>query len=454
MLMPATRSAHVLLLCRAAEIDMPSPLTEYTPEWETFEGEQFEWSTETDSAVLSEIDEIELAAELLAVRDEQELDQFLGGLIRKVGRTVGKVIRSPIGRAVGGVLKGVVKTALPLAGGALGTFVGGPLGTAIGSGLASMAGKALGLELEGLSHEDQEFEAAKRFIRFATEAVKNAASTASADDPIAAAQAAAAAAAQRYAPGLLRWGSPTHASVGPARNERWVRRGSQRDHRQQSRIHIRPAEDTMHDIDRTQLESDFESDEFGWAGETEAVFSEADEMELASQLLEVSDEQELDQFLGGLIKKVGGFIRSPAGRAIGGVLKGLAKKALPLAGTALGTFVGGPLGAQIGSGLASAAGGALGLESETWSQEDREFEGAKQFVRIAGDAIKNVAAAGPGVDPRSAAQAAVVQAAQAMAPGLLRSAASAGMGPLGGVSTGGRQGRWMRRGSKIVLYGV
>lgn len=209
----------------------------------------------------------------------------------------------------------------------------------------------------------------------------------------------------------------------------------------------------MHDIDRTQLESDFESDEFGWGGETEAVFSEADEMELTSQLLEVSNEQELDQFLGDVIKKVGGFIRSPAGRAIGGVLKGLAKKALPLAGTALGTFVGGPLGTQIGSGLASAAGSALGLESETWSQEDREFEGAKQFVRIAGEAVKNVAAAGPSVDPRAAAQAAVVQAAQTMAPGLLQSAGS-GMGPYGGAAGGGRQGRWMRRGSKIVLYGV
>jgi hypothetical protein len=283
--------------------------------------------------------------------------------------------------------------------------------------------------------------------------VKNAASSVSADDPVAAAQTAAAAAAQRYAPGLLRWGSPTQLGVGPSRNGRWVRRGSQRDHRQQSRIHIRPAEDIMHDIDRTQLESDFEG-EFGWAGESESVFSETDEMELASQLLEVQDEQELDQFLGGLIKKVGGFIRSPAGRAIGGVLKGLAKKALPLAGTALGTFVGGPLGAQIGSGLASAAGSALGLESETWSQEDREFEGAKQFVRIAGEAVKNAASAGPGMDPRSAAQAAVVQAAQTLAPGLLQSASSAGMRPYGGASGGGHQGRWMRRGSKIVLYGV
>ena len=38
-----------------------------------------------------------------------------------------------------------------------------------------MAGSALGLELEGLSQEDREFEAAKQFVRFASDAVKNAA---------------------------------------------------------------------------------------------------------------------------------------------------------------------------------------------------------------------------------------------------------------------------------------
>ena len=87
---------------------MASPLTEYDPELETFEGEQLEWSGEGGAGVLTETDEMELAAQLLEVRDEQELDQFLGGLIRKVGRAVRRVVRSPIGRAIGGALKGVV----------------------------------------------------------------------------------------------------------------------------------------------------------------------------------------------------------------------------------------------------------------------------------------------------------------------------------------------------------
>jgi hypothetical protein len=130
----------------------------------------------------------------------------------------------------------------------------------------------------------------------------------------------------------------------------------------------------------------------------------------------------------------------------------VAAKALPLAGTAVGTWLGGPLGAQIGSGLATMAGNALGLEAETWSQEDREFEGAKQFVRLAADAIRNAAEVGPGVDPRAAAQAGVAQAAQVLAPGLLQPSAPAAM--WSARRPGGYSGRWRRRGNKIVLFGV
>src|SRR5262245_15167344 len=132
----------------------------------------------------------------------------------------------------------------------------------------------------------------------------------------------------------------------------------------------------MHDIDRTQVEftpefGGYETENFEyseWSGEGGGL-SEADEMQLASELLGVSSEAELDQFLGSLIKKassaIGSVVRSPIGQAVGGVLKSAAKKALPLAGGALGGYIGGPLGAKIGSGLASAAGSALGLEAES-----------------------------------------------------------------------------------------
>lgn len=64
----------------------------------------------------------------------------------------------------------------------------------------------------------------------------------------------------------------------------------------------------------------------------ESPLNEAMEMELASELLGVTSEAELEQFLGGLFKKVGGFFKSGIGKSLGGILKGIAKKALPIVG--------------------------------------------------------------------------------------------------------------------------
>ena len=48
----------------------------------------------------------------------------------------------------------------------------------------------------------------------------------------------------------------------------------------------------------------FEFEDSEWSGEGE-VFSEAELMELAGELLEINSEAELDHFLGKLIKKAG-----------------------------------------------------------------------------------------------------------------------------------------------------
>ena len=195
---------------------------------------------------------------------------------------------------------------------------------------------------------------------------------------------------------------------------------------------------------------EFEGFEFEDAEWTDEVFSEAELMELAGELLQVDSEAELDQFLGKLIKKagrrVGRMVRSPFGRAVGGFLKGAARKALPWAGTALGAYFGGPLGAQIGRGFARAAGSALGLEAEMLNAEDQEFEGAKQFTRMAGEAVKSAIAAPSGVSPTSAAQQAVTAAAAKLAPGLL--AATSHSRP---PRPSGTSGRWMRQGANVVL---
>jgi hypothetical protein len=129
-------------------------------------------------------------------------------------------------------------------------------------------------------------------------------------------------------------------------------------------------------------------------GESEAAEAEELELELAAELLEVTNEEELDRFLGNVFKKVGGFVsgavKSPVFKALGSVIKPIAKAALPIAGGALGTFVGGPAGAMIGSKLGSAAGNLLGLELEALSAEDREFEVAKRIVRLASGAAEEV----------------------------------------------------------------
>ena len=66
---------------------------------------------------------MELAQELLEITNEAELEEFLGKLVRRVARGASAFMRSGVGKAVGGVLRNVAKTALPMVGSALGSFV-------------------------------------------------------------------------------------------------------------------------------------------------------------------------------------------------------------------------------------------------------------------------------------------------------------------------------------------
>jgi hypothetical protein len=227
----------------------------------------------------------------------------------------------------------------------------------------------------------------------------------------------------------------------------------------------------MHDIDRIRLESQSEAEmfeafpleaeqfEFAQAetpyGGTSEVFGETEQMELASELLEVTNEAEFDRFLGNLIGRagqaVGKFVGSPEGQAIGGILKGAAKQALPGIGSAVGGYFGGATGARLGGGLATAAGRAFGLELEGLSGEDREFEVARRYVNFAGEAVKNLMLAPAGSDPRTRASAAAVAAAKTHAPGLI-STREARMESQPSCPL--TSGRWLRRGNKIVLYGI
>lgn len=227
----------------------------------------------------------------------------------------------------------------------------------------------------------------------------------------------------------------------------------------------------MHDIDRTQLEmaSDaLEVDQFEFLEEFDAEaaldgegsFDEGEEMELATELLSISSEAELDQFLGKLfkrawrgIRKVGSFVGRIA-RPLGNVLKGVAKKALPFLGGALGSFIPIPgVGTAVGTALGSAVSKAFEAELEGMDPEDQEFEAARRFVRIATSAARQAALTQPGTDPVMAAKAAVTDAARRHVPMLAGTPATALHTP-GRSLSASRSGRWIRRGRKIILFGV
>jgi uncharacterized protein (DUF697 family) len=440
-----------------------------------------------------ETEEMELASRLLEITDENELDGFIGSLIARAAGGARRLAASPELR---GLLRKAAKSALPMIGSAAGNVIAPGVGGAIGSKLAATAGNLFGLELEGLSPEDQEFEVARRFVRFAGAGARNAAGFRGGASRGHVARRALGAAARQHAPGFFRrrrrpsrprpvrggrvataWlgydPAPTPAAAtcsccGAAQPDAAPSSPADADNTllpdnepadstdQQTQT---PKGNDMHDLDRTTMELTDEADsfefpetyEYGIQGE--GNFSEDEVEELAATLLEISDEQELDQFLGSLFNKarrfVGGALKSPLLRPLGGLLKGAIKKALPIAGSALGNMVVPGIGGMVGSGLASGIGGMFGLELEALAPEDQEFEGAKRLVQMAGTAIQNAAQTPSTGDPQAAAKSAVIAAAQAHVPGLLQ--------PKRGLNGAGRRprsGRWYRRGGKIIVVGV
>jgi uncharacterized protein (DUF697 family) len=222
----------------------------------------------------------------------------------------------------------------------------------------------------------------------------------------------------------------------------------------------------MHDMDRVRLETEGE----GEAGEQEQESlmlgpSGHGELELATELLEVTSEQELEQFLGDLMasatQAAGRLVNSPTGQALGDVLKNAARQALPVVGQAIGDSAGPGAGADIGRSLGTAASGLFEMELEGLSNEDKEFELARRYVHFARAATR-AAARRPRapMPPGARARAAAVRAARAYAPGLVGvidpSAGDAtavnGAPRVNGASHAPASGRWVRRGRVITVY--
>jgi len=183
--------------------------------------------------VFDDEEEMELAAELLEMGDDEEMEQFLGrvlgraarrikrgvrrgikktrGVRRRLRRRLGKRIRSGLKK----VARGVITRGAQAAGSAFGGPIGGLVGGGVGSGLAS----SLGLELEGLSPEDQDFEVARRVVRMAGDAVVEAANVPEDVDDEEAADIGLRTAIRRNASGMSR-------TKRPSASGRWKRKGN------------------------------------------------------------------------------------------------------------------------------------------------------------------------------------------------------------------------------------
>jgi len=377
--------------------------TQFEMGWESDEFESDEFGFEAESELygettmesdLSEADEMELAAELLEVSNEAELDQFIGNLIKIVSSPFKNIIRSPQGRMLGGALKGIAKKVHPITRGALGPA----------------AGQMFGLELEGMSAEDQEFEVARRYVRLVSEATTRVAMAAPTESPQAVVQQALANVVEMRAPGLLNENSFEFANEGE-----------------------------------------------GYGGTAaESPFNEIEELELAAELLSLANEAELDQFIGGLLKSAWRGLRKDGGkilRPLGAVLKPIAKKALPIVGGALGSFIPIPgVGTAVGTALGSAVSKALETELEGMNAEERKFEKARRFVRLAGAAAQKAAQLPATSEPHEAVKTMVLAAARQHVPGVFRTSKE----PTEAHQHGSQphNGRWLRRGRTIIVEGV
>lgn len=257
-------------------------------------------------------------------------------------------------------------------------------------------------------------------------------------------------------------------------------------------------------------ENDYESganDEFGQA--FEQAFGQASsyendetfeleqdpELEMAYQLLEVGNEYELNQFLGGLMSKAFGaaksaatsFVNSPAGKSVGQYLSNFGKQTLPHVGDKLGNLVGrgansalaftqgttggtgpypgiaqgfqaygGVAGQKIGNMIANPAERIFGLEPKRLGSKDQELEIARSFVRFATDLTRQANQAirqNPSISAGELGRRAIAASAKQYAPGLLPTAQRSVSGAMNG-NANGANGSWVRRGNAIVLHGV
>ena len=177
---------------------MNRKLLEYRPEVEALTGPV----VSLGRAVSSAADERRNAAELLERLEEGELEAYLVELIDRAGGSSDQRLRRALASTLGHAARRLFRS-----------------GSAT---TAAAASRIFGLELEGLSAEDQSFEIARHFVRFASEAARRLGRMTSTGSPLPDARRAVTSAARTLAPGLLPASAATDRSTGV-----WFRRANE-----------------------------------------------------------------------------------------------------------------------------------------------------------------------------------------------------------------------------------
>jgi hypothetical protein len=170
-------------------------------------------------------------------------------------------------------------------------------------------------------------------------------------------------------------------------------------------------------------------------------FELENEGELVHELLSVSNEQELENFLGDIWNAAKRVYNSPQGQAIKkdfvAGAKSFGKKMLPSVGRNLGQYIGGNTGANIGGKLAGAA--SNWLFNEVGETEAVDY---LRVVRKAAKYLNKALSEGADGAPRSMVTQAINQAARPI------------LSKRRGSFTSKKQGRWFRQGNQLVLRGA
>lgn len=410
--------------------------------------------------------ESELIFEFGTINTEDELGQFVKSIAKKAAGAASSFLNSPTGQNLTNKLTNIAKKTIPDAIKSAGTKVGGYAGSQLGSAIDKRLGSSAGLGKDILGYAGQKLGAyggqqagqavgnkVLSFIRFAKDAVHNAANSNPAAPTTVKTNTAIVKAAKKHYPVILKKKCRCSSNRRPGA----------------TRHNEVPYDSEFSYEDEFSYEGESEYlNEYSFEGEydgeitSEGIFNEMVETELATELLSITNEQELDMFLGKLIKSAAGavktFAKSPAGKALGGALKQVAKKALPIAGKALGNMVLPGVGGMIGGKLATMATKLFEIESEGMSMEDMELAVAKRYVRFAGNAARRASRSGRGLSPSAVVRKAITGASRVYAPGLLRQNWSNNYvnnyqsDPYSPYS--GQAGQWFRQGNSVILQGI